>query len=109
MKKAMLRMGLSLMVTLGLAPVRVFCQAPLVPSMPPDMTPPTPLEILFARPQPQPPQGHRALKSALLDRGYCCDSDFTWFGCGNWKTQAVFVFGSCRTFFGEPCFDLPKR
>jgi hypothetical protein len=28
-------------------------------------------------------------------------------GCGNIKSECNFIFGSCRTFYGEPCFRGP--
>jgi hypothetical protein len=42
-------------------------------------------------------------REALNRRGYCCDSHIDGYGCQNWRTQCQFVFGSCRSFFGEPC------
>jgi hypothetical protein len=42
-------------------------------------------------------------RDALNRRGYCCDSHIDAYGCQNWRTQCQFVFGSCRSFFGEPC------
>jgi hypothetical protein len=42
-------------------------------------------------------------REALNRRGYCCDSHIDAYGCQNWRTQCQFVFGSCRSFFGEPC------
>ena len=27
--------------------------------------------------------------------------------CGSWRSEATFVFGGCRSFFGEPCFNGP--
>jgi hypothetical protein len=39
-------------------------------------------------------------------QGYGCGSHLDWYGCGGIRSQCHFVWGSCRTFFGEPC--LPK-
>lgn len=115
MRAWMWRLGLSLILTLGLQATRVFAQppspgAPLVPlGFPPDVSPPAPIDVVFARPQPERPQHPHRLKNALLDRGYCCDAQLHWFGCGSWKTQLEFMFGSCRVFFVEPCLNPPLR
>jgi hypothetical protein len=46
--------------------------------------------------------------AALLHRfGVGCWSDHTLPICGNGHTHLVFIFGSCKSFFGEPC--LAKR
>jgi hypothetical protein len=29
------------------------------------------------------------------------------FKCGSWRSETTFIFGSCRAFFGDPCFDGP--
>jgi hypothetical protein len=36
-----------------------------------------------------------------------CRSDRFTLGCGNLKTELSFVFSSCRTFYGEPCWKGP--
>jgi hypothetical protein len=98
------RLGLSFIVTLGFAISRLNAQAPLVPpSQPFDARPNPPLAAVLARPQEQLPSKHPRLNS----HGYCCDSDLNWYGCGGVRSLAQFYFGSCRTFFGEPCF--PKK
>lgn len=28
-------------------------------------------------------------------------------GCGSLRSEKVFIFGSCREFFGEPCYPRP--
>jgi hypothetical protein len=28
-------------------------------------------------------------------------------GCGSLHSELTFIFGSCRQFFGEPCFARP--
>jgi hypothetical protein len=96
------RIGLSFIVTLGFAAYnKLPAQAPLVPPTQVfDATPSTPLMTVLSRPiEPQAPGNHPRLNS----RGYCCDSDINWFGCGGVRSNWDFFFGSCRTFFGEPC------
>ena len=41
--------------------------------------------------------------------GYGCGQHLDWYGCGGWHAQNTFVFGSCRTFFGEPCLPQQPR
>lgn len=101
------RLGLSFFVTLGFAAVKLSAQAPLVPpSQAFDASPSAPLASVLARPQPPVlPAAHPRLN----EKGYCCASDLTWYGCGGVKAQLDFYFGSCRTFFGEPCLPNPPR
>ena len=106
MKPRLTRLAMSLIVTLGFAAGRMPAQAPLVPaSQPVDLTPSAPLASLLARPEVQDPAAHPRLNA----KGYCCASNAQWFGCGNWGTQFEFMFGSCRSFFGEPCVPNPPR
>ena len=49
----------------------------------------------------QPP--HSKLQGCLNKHGLSCESHHSWFGCGNLRSEATFIFGSCRSFFGEPC------
>jgi hypothetical protein len=98
------RLALSFIVTLGFAAYKLPAQAPLVPpSQPFDSNPSAPLMAIIARPQ-EPPV--RAATPFLNSQGFCCDSNLTWYGCGGLKSQADFMFGSCRTFFSEIC--VPK-
>jgi hypothetical protein len=98
---------LSFIVTLGFALGRAPAQAPLVPpSQPFDASPITPFPVLISSSiAPLPPPSHPVLNK----HGYCCGADKEWFGCGNAHTQFDFVFGSCRSFFGEPCAPTPPR
>jgi hypothetical protein len=36
-----------------------------------------------------------------------CWADFNGYSCGSLASEAHFLFGSCRTFFGEPCAPGP--
>src|SRR5579885_1626940 len=54
--------------------------------------------------EPRPaPDGH-ALKRWLHRWGYCCWSHHNNVGCSSTRDECKFIFGSCRTFFSEPCF-----
>ncbi len=44
------------------------------------------------------------VRSKLNQCGYWCKSNINWYGCGGIRSELQFVFGSCRTFFTEPCF-----
>jgi hypothetical protein len=101
------RLGLSFIVTLSLSVHRLPAQAPLVPpSQPFDYSPSAPLGRILDRPTvPQPPPRHPWLQS----QGFCCGSDLGWYGCGGLKSLTDFYFGSCRTFFGEPCVAPQRR
>lgn len=37
----------------------------------------------------------------------CCYGNINNPGCGSLKSECVFIFGSCRAFWGEPCLDRP--
>src|SRR5262249_9634087 len=51
------------------------------------------------------PQRSRPIHNALHRMGLGCWTTFNTFGCGSLHADALFVFGSCRQFFGEPCFS----
>jgi len=36
-----------------------------------------------------------------------CWADFNGYSCGSLDSECKFIFGSCRTFFGEPCAPGP--
>jgi hypothetical protein len=36
-----------------------------------------------------------------------CWASINGFSCGSWESEAAFMFGSCRNFFGEPCAKGP--
>jgi hypothetical protein len=98
------RLPLSFIVTLSLAAHKLPAQAPLVPpSQPFDSSPSSPLMAILSRP-PEPPI--RTATPWLNSHGFCCDSHLTWYGCGGLRANHDFIFGSCRTFFGEIC--IPK-
>ncbi len=42
-------------------------------------------------------------------QGVGCWSHHNYYGCSSWKSEATFVFGSCRAFFGEPCLPGPPQ
>ena len=38
-----------------------------------------------------------------------CWSHHNEFTCGSLKSECTFLFGSCRSFFGDPCVKVPKE
>jgi hypothetical protein len=95
-----LRIGLSFIVALGCWIGKIQAQEP----------PPNPAPAVVASngsygPAAGAAEGGR-LNAWLHRQGYCCGSHLDWYGCGGIRSQCLFVWGSCRTFFGEPC--LPK-
>lgn len=100
------RLALSFIVTLGFATSRLPAQAPVLPtSTPADPTPSNLFTTVAGRPPNSVPSAHPRMNA----RGYCCASDPNWFGCGNWHTFSNFAFGSCRSFFFEPCIPAAPR
>ena len=41
--------------------------------------------------------------------GMGCASNFNNLGCGNFCSEFKFIFGSCRTFFGQSCVPNPPH
>jgi len=63
------------------------------------IAPPVPLPPL---PPPQP------VKQGICGRhGLGCWTTHYTLGCGSLKSECKFLFGSCRTFYGEPCLAPP--
>src|SRR5262245_41656896 len=58
---------------------------------------------------PPPPPAESAMTRHLNKFGLGCNAHHTWFGCGSFRSEMTFIFGSCRTFFGEPCFPKPPQ
>lgn len=72
------------------------------PSFP--RTPPGATEL----PPGQPAVDSSPSRTPVLDkcrygRPLGCWGSFNSFSCGSLRSELAFIFGSCRTFFGEPC------
>lgn len=79
---------------------------PIMP--PPDLSSPVPYFLVNqARVEPGPGPGCGGHgcghKRGLFGKKQGCDADMNGLGCGNFRTEATFLFGSCRAFFGESC------
>jgi hypothetical protein len=99
-----LRFGLSFIVGLGCWFGRVEAQAP-------DETPVIQArgQTLVGRVLPLSIRQDSSKHELLNRHGYACGQHLDWYGCGGWHAQNTFVFGSCRTFFGEPCLPNQSR
>ena len=77
------------------------------------LTPPTMVGPAFYIPPNYPhlqnnPAAPRPLRTALQRIGVGCWSHFNQLGCSNLRSETAFIFGSCRTFFGQPCQHGPQ-
>ena len=52
-----------------------------------------------------PAKPHPVLK--LLHVPVPCWASHNGYGCGSFRSESTFIFGSCRAFFGEPCLNGP--
>ena len=104
MAPRMLRLGLSFIVGLGCWFGRVEAQTPAGPetAQAPSAAPAAPVAPMSSRPD-------GALRDHFNRHGYLCGQHLDWYGCGGWRAQTTFAFGSCRTFFGEPCLPQQPR
>jgi hypothetical protein len=119
MKTWNLRLGLSLLLVVGFWSSRLPAQEPIPqPKAIPNQTP-QPVQILvmpsveyapayvpssppaFALPPQYPPSDHH-LKRFLNNHGMGCGVN-QYPTCGNWRYEARFIFGSCRSFFNDSC------
>jgi hypothetical protein len=55
------------------------------------------------------PQGNVSWLTAHFQRSnYCCASHHNDLGCTSGMADYMFIFGSCRTFWSEPCPQGPS-
>jgi hypothetical protein len=115
MRRQMMWLGLSLMVALCLTagrlpaqdivPAQRDVQVFVVPIVPYEPTYHPPLPAPYFVPPPPGPASHR-LHGLLNQHGMACQSNARWGACGNFHYDCAFIFGSCRSFFGERCDPL---
>jgi len=108
MTPRMLRLGLSFIVGVGCWIGKVEAQEPTPMPMPVHdgvLAPRGPIAMRLTHPLGGTQRGDldERTRTAFNRHGYCCGQHHNWYGCGGWRAQNVFVFGSCRTFFSEPC------
>jgi hypothetical protein len=111
--------GLGLSITLARAsdpplgePGQIFY--PHTQIVPPPVTPPTQAGPPFYTPPNYPTlpvatETSRPVRVWMQKCGIGCWSHLSSVGCGSLRADWEFVFGSCRTFFGEPCQHGPQR
>ncbi|GEM_PF-6375681 len=104
MAPRMFRLGLSFIVGLGCWFGRVEAQTPAGPEVI-EARVVTPASTLL----PTPNRQDGAIRDCFHRHGYLCGQHLDWYGCGGWHAQNAFAFGSCRTFFGEPCLPQQPR
>jgi hypothetical protein len=76
---------------------------------------PVPAEMQVSAPAEEAPEGQVVpaggthLHSQILNRlrSRCCWSHHNSYSCGSLKSECVFIFGSCRAWYGEPCVKGP--
>lgn len=103
----MLRFGLSFIVGLGCWIGQLQAQAPAV--NPAAQVTQAPAAVVPTKESPVIGRPDGRMRDWLHRNGYACGQSLNWYGCGGWHQQCTFVFGSCRTFFGEPCLPHPQR
>lgn len=82
------------------------------PGIPAAPTAPPPKPILgYTAPAVPPDTAKMGFLQRLCHRcsNIGCQAHHNDFGCGSWKSDAVFIFGSCRAFWGDPCFKAPPK
>ena len=109
MKRSTVRLGLSLMLAMGWWVQRLPAQAPVAP--PPAAPAQAPccgasaIDGVTGMPDPTVPRSR--FQRALNRCGLGCYTTHNVPGCGSLHSELTFIFGSCRQFFGEPCFARP--
>jgi hypothetical protein len=58
-------------------------------------------------PVKEPGEHSSRVGSWLRSHNLCCFTHHNTPGCGSFWSDFMFEFGSCRSFFGEPCFAKP--
>jgi hypothetical protein len=97
-RRAGLAAALGLGVWAGLARAGDYKVPPAATEMPPAAT----IAACQANQDPHP------IWNWLLHRQkLCCWASFNGYGCSSLHAELAFVFGSCRTFYGEPCLKQP--
>jgi hypothetical protein len=62
-------------------------------------------DVEHVNPHPNPDKAHPVLHFLHIPTG--CWASHNGYSCGSFQSESVFIFGSCRAFFGEPCPNGP--
>ena len=65
-------------------------------------------EVLKLGPTGPPVKRGHPIYNCYLNSPFYCVTHHNLAGCGSLKSELVFIFGSCRQFYGEPCFKGPN-
>jgi hypothetical protein len=71
-------------------------------------TPPTYDGYVPVIPSPEDRPGWRPICAWMKRHGFLCYAPHEWPTCGSIHGECIFMFGSCREFFGEPCVSGPQ-
>jgi hypothetical protein len=110
-KRAVLALSAGLGIVAGLARAQDVRPTPVGNgSIPPATLPGTIIMPPYTPgPHPQTPPAHPLLEERLHRYGLHCFAEINSLGCGSWKSDFQFVFGSCHTFYGQPCIPQPPH
>ena len=61
------------------------------------------------RPIPPPKKGAFEKVKGFFKGPSCACLPNSDISCSNWQQEYQFIFGSCRNFFGNPCFKTPEQ
>jgi len=108
-KRATIRLGLSLVLATGWWVQRLPAQTPS--PLPPAAVAPASCPALVADPAhgPGDPERQHLFTRVANKYGMGCYATHDSFGCGSAHAHLTFIFGSCRAFFGEPCQPNPPH
>jgi hypothetical protein len=74
---------------------------------PPSGYAPYPGGPVWFPPPPEPPRRPQPIHDCLRSLNIGCFATHNSVGCGSLKAECVYMFGSCRAFYGEPCLPPP--
>jgi hypothetical protein len=91
------------------APVVIDHEGPILEAEPEDL-PAHPAAAPQRRHWYRPFENHpvcNGIQNYMHAHGVACYADFNNPSCSSLCSELTFIFGSCRTFFGEPCLRRP--
>jgi hypothetical protein len=103
LRRALLAVAVGSSVVSGLARAQEVLPSPNYGVAPPVYVPATYPGGASMAPDRSSTNGVRAY---MQQHGLRCAATVSSFGCGSWKADCTFAFGSCRNFWNEPCFPV---
>jgi hypothetical protein len=108
-RRAVLALGVGLGIVTGLARAQIV-MPPANGSVPPATAPGA---VIMPEPAPAPHPGDQPAQTRIQEHlhrhGLQCFAEINSLGCGSLKSDCQFIFGSCHTFFGQPCLPQSPR